>query len=130
MAITRASDNFFKDCCYSTNIIIDDNPTSVYLIEVNNRNIRKRYKICSKLTIKTPERRQWRRSGVFIVNFEHISHIVLVLLLLTLNMYLPAGKSECFYYTVTVSSCVVMKDLSLDQFSYENIKFLQLIFKI
>ena len=26
--------------------------------------------ICSKLTIKTPERRQWRRSGVFIVNFE------------------------------------------------------------
>ena len=31
--------------------------------------------------------RQWRRSGVFIVNFEHISHLVLVfLLLLTLNM--------------------------------------------
>ena len=30
---------------------------------------------CTKLTIKTPERRQWRRSGVFIVNFEHISHL-------------------------------------------------------
>ena len=27
----------------------------------------------SKLTIKTPERRHWRRSNVFIVNFEHIS---------------------------------------------------------
>ena len=26
-----------------------------------------------KLTIKTPERRQWRRSDVFIVNSEHIS---------------------------------------------------------
>ena len=26
----------------------------------------------------------WRRSGVFIVNFEHISHLVLVFLLLTL----------------------------------------------
>ena len=26
------------------------------------------------------------RSGVFIVNFEHISHLVLVFLLLTLNM--------------------------------------------
>ena len=25
-----------------------------------------------KLTIKTPERRQWRRSGVFTVNFEHV----------------------------------------------------------
>ena len=27
-----------------------------------------------------------RRSGVFIVNFEHISHLVLVLFLLTLSM--------------------------------------------
>ena len=27
-----------------------------------------------------------RRSGVFIVNFEHISHLILVFLLLTLNM--------------------------------------------
>ena len=27
----------------------------------------------------------WRRSGVFIVNFKHISHLVLVFLLLTLN---------------------------------------------
>ena len=29
---------------------------------------------------------EWRRSGVFIVNFGHISHLVLVFLLLTLNM--------------------------------------------
>ena len=29
------------------------------------------------LTVKTPERRHWR-SGVFIVNFEHILHLVLV----------------------------------------------------
>ena len=36
--------------------------------------------------MKIPERRQLRRSGIFIVNFEHISHIVLVFLLLTLNM--------------------------------------------
>ena len=28
----------------------------------------------------------WRRSGVFIVNFEHVSHLVLVFLSLTLNM--------------------------------------------
>ena len=41
--------------------------------------------ICSKLTIKTPERRQWRRSDVFFVNFEHIPHIALVFLLLTLT---------------------------------------------
>ena len=28
---------------------------------------------------------KWRRSGIFIVNFEHISHLVLVFLLLTLS---------------------------------------------
>ena len=28
-------------------------------------------------------------TSVFIVNFEHISHLVLVFLLLTLSMYLP-----------------------------------------
>ena len=45
---------------------------------------------CSKLTIGTLEQGvkyvQWRRSGIFIVNFEHISHLVLLFLLLTLNM--------------------------------------------
>ena len=40
---------------------------------------------CSKLTIKTVEQRPWRRSGIFIVNFEHISYLVLVFLLLTLS---------------------------------------------
>ena len=35
-------------------------------------------------------RRQCRRSGAFVVNFEHISHLALVFLLLTLNRYLPA----------------------------------------
>ena len=44
-----------------------------------------------KLTVKTPERHQWRRSGVFIVNSEHISNIILLFLLLTLNILLPAG---------------------------------------
>ena len=31
------------------------------------------YKICSKLTIKTPKWHHWWGSSVFIVNFEHIS---------------------------------------------------------
>ena len=46
------------------------------MIEVNNSNTRTRCEICSRLTIKTPERRhwrRWRRSGVFIVNYEHIT---------------------------------------------------------
>ena len=60
-------------------------PAGIYLFKVKNRNARVRCEICSKLTINTPERRQWRRSGVFIVNFEHISHLLLVFLLLTLS---------------------------------------------
>ena len=61
-------------------------PASIYLLKVNNRNTRTSCEICSKLTIKTPERRYLRHSGEFIFNFEHISHLVLVFLLLTLNM--------------------------------------------
>ena len=58
------------------------NPVNIYMFKVNNRNNRTRYQICSKLTIKTP--------GVFVVNFEHISYLVLVL---TLRRYMPTGKS-------------------------------------
>ena len=46
--------------------------------------------ISSKLAIKRPEQLQWRSSDVFIVNFEHISHLVLVVLMLTLNIQLRA----------------------------------------
>ena len=59
---------------------IDIDPAGNYIFNVNNRNTRTRCEICSKLTIETPERRHWRRFGVFIVNFEHISHFILVLL--------------------------------------------------
>ena len=64
---------------------ISDEVASIYLLKINNRNTRTKSEICSKLTIKTPEQRHWRRSGVFIANFEHILHFVLVFLLLTLN---------------------------------------------
>ena len=39
-----------------------------------------------KVSNKDTRTMQGRRSGVFIVNSEHISHLVLVFLLLTLNM--------------------------------------------
>ena len=67
--------------CLEPRIIGSDHfPAGNCMFKVNNRNTRTRCEICSKLTIKTP-----RRSGVFIVNFEHISHLVLVFLLLTLS---------------------------------------------
>ena len=49
-------------------------PVDIYLLKVNNRNTRTRCELCSKLT-KTPERCQWRCSGVFIVNSE-LFHIL------------------------------------------------------
>ena len=69
-------------------------PANIYLFKVNNKNTRRRCEICSKLTLKTPEWRQWHRSGVFIINFEHLSHLFLVFLLLTLNKQMLAGMEE------------------------------------
>ena len=66
-----------------TEIIRKPNPAITYLFKVNNRNTRTRCDIYSKLTIKTPERHQSRCFDVFIVNFKHISQLVLVFLLLT-----------------------------------------------
>ena len=60
-------------------------PADNYPFKVNNRNVRTRCEIYSKLIIKILEQRHWRRSGTFIVNFEHISHLVLVFPLLTLS---------------------------------------------
>ena len=34
-------------------------PAGIYLFKINNENTRTMCEICSKLTIKTPERRQW-----------------------------------------------------------------------
>ena len=48
-------------------------PAGNYMFKANSKNTRTRFEICSKLTIKTPERRDWRRSGVFILNFEHFT---------------------------------------------------------
>ena len=52
-------------------------PAGNYMFKVSNRNTRTKCQICSKWTINTPE----RRSGLFIVNFEHILLLVLVFLL-------------------------------------------------
>ena len=45
-------------------------PASICLFKVNNGNTRTMCEICSTLTIKTPQRRHWRRSGVFTVNLN------------------------------------------------------------
>ena len=57
-------------------------PTSVYLFKNNNGRTRAMCGICSKMEIKTLER---RLSGVVIANFKEISCIILVFPLLILN---------------------------------------------
>ena len=62
----------------------------MFKVKVRNTRLRQeirrtRCEICSKLKIKSPERPQWSRSGVFFVKFEHISHLILKFLLLTLS---------------------------------------------
>ena len=57
-------------------------PAGNHVFKVNNRKTRK-CEICSKLTLETTARRHWRRSDVIIVNFKHISHLVVTFLLLT-----------------------------------------------
>ena len=73
------------------------------MFKVNYRNTRARCEISQ--TIKTAERRQWcRRSHVFIINFEHISHLTLVFLLLTLSRYLPTGKDGKYFENLSFYS--------------------------
>ena len=55
---------------------IDAIPGNVHLFKVSNTSARKRCEICSKLPIKTPERRYLWRSGIVIVSFECISYIL------------------------------------------------------
>ena len=65
--------SFILELPNASQLLIQLNPDPVdnYMFKVNNRNTRTRCGICSKLTIKTPERRS----------------IILVYLLLTLNIF-------------------------------------------
>ena len=72
-------------CCNSFLGRENSIPIGNYMFKVNNRNTRTSCEMCLKFIIKTPERRQWCRSGVFIINFKHILPLILVFLLLTLN---------------------------------------------
>ena len=82
-------------------------PEKICLLKVNNWNTQKKCKILSKLTVKAPQRRHWHHwPGVFIVNFEHIWNIFLVLsfffylgfLSQTFTYHKTAGEREAILY--------------------------------
>ena len=81
--------DFFIATFQRTNYLLKVNNQ---LFQVSNTSTTWKCQICSKLTRKTPERRHWRLSGVFVVNLKHISHLFVVFVLLTLIMYLFAGN--------------------------------------
>ena len=62
--------------------------SGIYMFKVDNKNPRTRHETCLKLILKNKYQNdivKWC-SVVFIVNFERISYLVLVFLLLTLNI--------------------------------------------
>ena len=82
LAVARVGEPYFTRICVTifaqpaitcSNLTIDTPEQGV------------KYILNKVLTITTLKRQQWLRLGVFIVNFEHISHLILVFLLLILS---------------------------------------------
>ena len=83
---------------------MEDTQPAVICSKSTTETAEKRCVIYYKLTIKTPEQSQWRRSGVFIVNFDYMSQLFLVFLksldislvslLSTLNSYLRTATKK------------------------------------
>ena len=67
---------FLLECIYLKYFRNASQPTFTCSKSRMKKKIKAICEICSKLTIKTPERGHRRSYGVFFVNFKHISHIV------------------------------------------------------
>ena len=80
------------------NTIILYHPAVIYLLKFDNRNTRTNCEI-------------WLGSGVFGVNFEHISHLFLVFLLLTLTGKCQLGK---LHYLAALTQ-IVSSQFSMNQ---------------
>ena len=68
------------------------------IIHIYQRTLHKKWHFLLRISLENVSKcsdSSWRRSGVFIVDFEHISNLVLVFLLLTLTMQIPAGSAFC-----------------------------------
>ena len=68
-------------------VLILDTQLAFTCSKLTMETLQQRYEICSKLTIKSPKRRHWRRSGILLLtlNIFHTLFYV-VFLLLTLIM--------------------------------------------
>ena len=86
-------------------------PASIILLKVNNRNTRAKCKICPKLSIKTPERRQYPYRTV---TFNKVAGsfmdigVVLVSLLLILNIFAPCSSPIANFEHLFACSTVIL----------------------
>ena len=97
--VTGRYKSFFQLLHWS---LVSECPSKHLLVSSNNRNTRKKCEICLVFTINTPVQRQWRRPGVFFFNFEHISHLSLLFLLLNLNRLMFATQKTLTYSKSTI----------------------------
>ena len=104
-------------------VLMYRNQDNIYLFKVSYGNSRKRCEICSELVIKTPERRYWRRSGVFI---EHISQLFPLFLLLTLNEKMLTGEVlDANGYRAWLFRTLWELDLALNKFHTLSFNFFE-----
>ena len=88
-----------------------------YMFKVNNRNSRTRCELCSKLTIKIPERRHDVVLVSLLITLKHISHLVLVFILnivhITLNVQLSAAYILCLGDSFRTRTPIFLRKVNL-----------------
>ena len=89
--------------------------------------LKKRCKICSKLTITTSEQHQQRGSDVCIVSFEHISHLFLMLLWIVGLEQVNVSwdhRSITITITIIITTCKSLYKVS-NRVSTNNVEIVQ-----
>ena len=95
----------------------------------NNNNTKVRCEIYPVLALKTPERCQWCGSDVFIVNYEHISYLLLMFLLSNWACKFQEEKEACIgpYQT---SMVVFFSNIVKTDDCFRKIALLQMFYRI
>ena len=120
-------------------LLLRSNPylSKMYLLKVNDKNTRKRYELCSQVTIKKFERYHWRRSDVLIANIFHtfsecfycwlwIGKCCLGNRFLSVFLETQCTKNEVFYFKdFFINSLLRIRSHLLKKFLIESFIFLQ-----
>ena len=104
------------------------NPAGIYLLKINNRNIKTIYEISAKLTVKTPKRRQWRWCGVFLLTWGSFRTPLCVLSLVDFELLNAGGENtKLVRGTFSSFSAKKPKEILLNSLKFVNINSLVII---